>query len=239
MIDADGHLLEFLPLVNDIVREVAGDGVADRYSAFMRRGLAPDDAGLRARTRVLGPARGAHARPHDRDAARADLPAPRRARHRLRAALPELAASPCSRRPTTRCARRVARALNTYYAEVYADYRDRLEPVAVIPTFTPRRGDRRARPRGRHARPQGRGHERRRSRRDPSRRQPRRWVDTLGHGSALRLRPALAALRRARRRARRSTASATAGEAACRRPTTCTTTSATSPPRRRRPAARC
>ncbi|MCB0997620.1 MAG: amidohydrolase family protein [Acidimicrobiales bacterium] len=34
-----------------------------------------------------------------------------------------------------RCA--LARALNRYYAEVYADYRDRLEPVAAIPTFTP------------------------------------------------------------------------------------------------------
>ena len=45
VIDADGHLLEFLPLVNDIVREVAGDGVADRYQQFMRRALAPDDAG--------------------------------------------------------------------------------------------------------------------------------------------------------------------------------------------------
>ncbi len=30
-----------------------------------------------------------------------------------------------------------ARALNTYYARVFGDYRDRLEPVAVIPTFTP------------------------------------------------------------------------------------------------------
>ena len=28
VIDADGHLLEFLPLVNDLVREVAGDAVA-------------------------------------------------------------------------------------------------------------------------------------------------------------------------------------------------------------------
>ena len=46
VIDADGHLLEFLPLVNDIVREVADDGVADRYQQFMRRALAPDDAGF-------------------------------------------------------------------------------------------------------------------------------------------------------------------------------------------------
>ena len=34
-----------------------------------------------------------------------------------------------------RCA--LARALNRYYAEVYAGYRDRLEPVGAIPTFTP------------------------------------------------------------------------------------------------------
>ena len=46
VIDADGHLLEFLPLVNDLVREVAGNDVADRYQRFMRRALAPDDAGF-------------------------------------------------------------------------------------------------------------------------------------------------------------------------------------------------
>ena len=39
--------------------------------------------------------------------------------------------------PDDEVRRAVARALNTYYAEVYADYSDRLEPVAVIPTFTP------------------------------------------------------------------------------------------------------
>ena len=39
--------------------------------------------------------------------------------------------------PDDEVRRAVVRALNTYYAEVYAGYRDRLEPVAVIPTFTP------------------------------------------------------------------------------------------------------
>ena len=39
--------------------------------------------------------------------------------------------------PDEEVRRAVVRALNTYYAEVYAGYRDRLEPVAVIPTFTP------------------------------------------------------------------------------------------------------
>src|SRR3954447_7208499 len=47
VIDADGHLLEFLPLVNDIVREIAGDDITDRYQGVMGRALAPDDAGFR------------------------------------------------------------------------------------------------------------------------------------------------------------------------------------------------
>ena len=39
--------------------------------------------------------------------------------------------------PDDELRRAMARAFNRYYAEVYADYRDRLEPVACIPTFTP------------------------------------------------------------------------------------------------------
>src|SRR4029077_20850123 len=30
-----------------------------------------------------------------------------------------------------------ARAFNTYYAQTYAPHRDRLEPVAIVPTYTP------------------------------------------------------------------------------------------------------
>ena len=46
VIDADGHLIEFLPLVDELVREIADAGVAERYRQFMRRALAPDDGGF-------------------------------------------------------------------------------------------------------------------------------------------------------------------------------------------------
>ena len=39
--------------------------------------------------------------------------------------------------PNDELRRALARGLNRYYAEAYAGYRDRLEPVAAIPTFTP------------------------------------------------------------------------------------------------------
>jgi amidohydrolase family protein len=39
--------------------------------------------------------------------------------------------------PDTEVRQAVARALNTYYAEQYREFRDRLAPVAVIPMFTP------------------------------------------------------------------------------------------------------
>jgi hypothetical protein len=76
-----------------------------------------------------------------------------------------------------------ARVLNTYYAEAYAGYRDRLEPVAVIPMGTPeeaveelevavgRLGLRTVVMSG--VIPRGVD-------RDG---QPRAWIDTLGHGS--------------------------------------------------------
>lgn len=39
--------------------------------------------------------------------------------------------------PNDALRRALARGLNRYYTEAYADYRDRLEPAAAIPTFTP------------------------------------------------------------------------------------------------------
>ena len=238
VIDADGHLLEFLPLVNDLVREVAGDGVADRYQQFMRRALAPDDAGFM-------PARVFWGLPeeHTLDRMTVTLPAAHVPRAPRSSGLDFLLLYPSFGLtvlavPDDEVRRAVARALNTYYAEVYAGYRDRLEPVAVIPTFTPEeavdeldhavgtlglkavvmngviprstRPDGSRRRVGRHARP----------------RQP------------VRLRPALGPLRASSGWPPRSTASGTAGAAGSRRRTTCTTTWATSPPPRRRRAAR-
>jgi predicted TIM-barrel fold metal-dependent hydrolase len=183
VIDADGHLLEFLPLVNDIVREVAGDSVADRYQQFMRRALAPDDAGFM-------PARVFWGLPEEHTLDRMTVTLPALTYRRTEElgldflllypsfGLTVLAV------PDDELRGAVARALNTYYAEVYADYRDRLEPVAVIPTFTPGEAvaelDHAVGTLGlkavvmngvipRATRPDG---------------TPGAWVDTLGHGSA-------------------------------------------------------
>ena len=86
--------------------------------------------------------------------------------------------------PDDEVRRAVARALNTYYAEVYADYRDRLEPVAVIPTFTPEEAvaelDHAVGTLGLKAVVMN-GVIPRATRPDGS---PGAWVDTLGHGSA-------------------------------------------------------
>jgi len=38
VIDGDGHLIEFAPLVRDLVREEAGESVAARYEAMMGSG---------------------------------------------------------------------------------------------------------------------------------------------------------------------------------------------------------
>ena len=136
VIDGDGHLLEFLPLVNDLVREVAGDAIADRYQRFMRRALAPDDAGFM-------PARVFWGLPeeHTLDRMTVTLPALtyRRAEEfglDFLLLYPSFGLTVLAV-PDAEVRQAVARALNTYYAEVYAGYRDRLEPVAVIPTFTP------------------------------------------------------------------------------------------------------
>ncbi len=143
VIDADGHLVEYLPLVRDFLVEEAGPDVAvgfDRLvhgSEFMRQ--VP-----REKKRELGLSRtawwGLPAR-NTLDRATAMLP------ELLYRRLDELGLDYALLYPTyglvvtalgedeLRCA--CARAFNRYYAEVYAEYRDRLEPVAAIPMFTP------------------------------------------------------------------------------------------------------
>src|SRR5581483_11703533 len=86
--------------------------------------------------------------------------------------------------PNDELRRVMARAFNRYYAEAYADYRDRLIPVAAIPCFTPDEavaeleyavgelGLKAVMLAGVIARPFP-GHES----------SPARWIDTLGHDS--------------------------------------------------------
>ena len=125
-----------MPLVTDLVREVAGRDVMHAYVEFMQRGLQPDEAGFAAARVFWG-------LPEENtlDRMTATLPGLTYAR------LDELGLDfallyPSSGltilgAPDAEVRQAAAHALNTYYAQMYGEYRDRLEPVAVIPTFTP------------------------------------------------------------------------------------------------------
>jgi len=136
VIDADGHLIEFLPLVDELVREIADAGVAERYRQFMRRALAPDDGGFM-------PARVFWGLPEENTLDRMTVTLPALTHRRAEElGLDFLLLYPSFgltvlTMPDAEVRQAVARALNRYYAELYADYADRLAPVAVIPTFTP------------------------------------------------------------------------------------------------------
>jgi predicted TIM-barrel fold metal-dependent hydrolase len=144
VIDSDGHLIEYTPLVRDFIAEDFGEDIARQFDRLTRS----------AAGRVAFPSRRDRREQGIHSAAVWGLPA-RNTLDRATAMLPDL----MYRRldefgidfavlyPTygltvtalgnteLRCA--LARGLNRYYAEVYAGYRDRLEPVAAIPTFTP------------------------------------------------------------------------------------------------------
>lgn len=143
IVDADGHLLEFIPLVRDFVAEIAGEDVAKRFD-MLTRGSALTRA-LDVKTkRSLGLARhgwwGLPAR-NTLDRATATIP------KLLYDRLPEIGLDVAVLYPTLglvpmaldddELRRALARACNRYYAECYWPYRDRLLPVGIIPTFTP------------------------------------------------------------------------------------------------------
>src|SRR6185437_14905168 len=144
VIDSDGHLIEYLPLVRDFIVEEAGEDVARRFDRMTRsagpRAALPDPADRRER--------GIHAAgvwglptTNTLDRATAMLP------DLMYRRLDELGIDFAVLYPTygltvtalgnDELRRALARGLNRYYAETYAGFRDRLEPVAAIPTFTP------------------------------------------------------------------------------------------------------
>ena len=143
VIDADGHLIEYNPLVRDFLVEEAGESVAKRFDALVHGSELTRQVPL-AKRRELGMSRfpwwGLPAR-NTLDRATAMLPA---LMHRR---LDELGIDYALLYPTyglvvtalddAELRRAAARAFNRSYAELYAGHRDRLEPVAAIPMFTP------------------------------------------------------------------------------------------------------
>ena len=144
VIDSDGHLLEFLPLVRDILVDLAGEDVALRFDAMVNGGRAISRFAAGAERRAAGMSRTAFWGVPTRntlDRATAILP------ELLYARLDQLGIDFAMLYPTAgltvtafpdeELRRAMARAFNTYYAEAYSGLRDRLEPVAAIPMFSP------------------------------------------------------------------------------------------------------
>jgi predicted TIM-barrel fold metal-dependent hydrolase len=143
VIDADGHLIEYNPLVRDFLVEEAGESVAKRFDALVHGSELMRQV-PREKQRGLGISRfpwwGLPAR-NTLDRATAMLPALMHWR------LDELGIDYALLYPTyglvvtalddAELRQAAARAFNRSYAELYAGHRDRLEPVAAIPTFTP------------------------------------------------------------------------------------------------------
>ncbi len=143
VIDADGHGIEYLPWFRDLLRDEGGAAAVDAWSvvengARLSRALDP------ATKRALGLFRVSWwglPSENTRDRASAMLPA------LLHERLDELGIDVAVCYPTygltvmglddpnLRVA--AARAFNSYYAQAYAGLRDRLEPVAIVPTFAP------------------------------------------------------------------------------------------------------
>jgi predicted TIM-barrel fold metal-dependent hydrolase len=143
VIDADGHGIEYLPWFRDLLRDEGGPGAVDAWNivengARLARGLDAETM------RALGAFRVSWwGLPSENTLDRASAMLPRLLHDRL----DDLGIDVAVCYPTygltvmglddphLRVA--AARAFNTYYAHAYAGLRDRLEPVAIVPTFAP------------------------------------------------------------------------------------------------------
>ena len=143
IVDTDGHVIEFLPWVRDLVVDLAGDDVAVRLdqmidgAATVRR--VPDE--LRRKVGVTRTAWWGLPTRNTVDRATAMIP------ELLHRRLDEIGIDVAVLYPTygltvtalpdDELRQALARAFNTYMAEAYAPFGDRLVPVASIPMFTP------------------------------------------------------------------------------------------------------
>ncbi|MDQ1521560.1 MAG: hypothetical protein QOI55_2633 [Actinomycetota bacterium] len=143
IIDGDGHVIEYLPLVRDILVEVGGSSVAEGFDLVVNSGQLTQML-TAAQRRELALMRlpwwGIPTR-NTLDRATAMLPG------LLHERLDQIGIDVAIAYPTygltaihltdNELRPALSRAFNVYVAEVYAPYRDRILPVACIPTFTP------------------------------------------------------------------------------------------------------
>jgi predicted TIM-barrel fold metal-dependent hydrolase len=143
VIDGDGHLIEYMPLVRDFLVEEAGADAGSAFDRYVWGGRLARSVPLEQR-RGLGLSRTAFwGLPTRNTLDRATAMLPELLYRRLDelgldfALLYPTYGLIVTAMPEAELRQQVARAFNRYYAEVYAPYRDRLEPVAAIPMFTP------------------------------------------------------------------------------------------------------
>ena len=143
VIDGDGHLIEYNPLVRDFLVEIAGEETAQGFDQMLGGSALARQVPQEAK-RGLGMTRFAWwGVPTRNTLDRATAMMPKLMYERMDelgldyallfptygltvTAMPDDALRPA-----------LARAYNRYYAECYGEYRDRMEPVAAIPCFTP------------------------------------------------------------------------------------------------------
>jgi predicted TIM-barrel fold metal-dependent hydrolase len=135
VIDGDGHLAEFMPWVFDIVRDIGGSDVERRLKRLSFGSAEPGSGAMPVRTYHTVPARNTLDR---MTTMLPELHYRRLDEFGIDFALLYPSYGLLAMSALDREVRQVgARALNTYAAAAYDGLRDRLEPVAVIPCFTP------------------------------------------------------------------------------------------------------
>lgn len=142
VIDADGHAIEHGPAFFEYLKQVGGTRIVQRYVTKLDAGgwyrMSPDE---RIRKRVARPTSWGLPTKNTLDRATAMLP--RLFRERMDdfgldfSVVYSTLALLLIREEDEELRRATCRALNTMFADIFADQRDRMAPVAVIPSHTP------------------------------------------------------------------------------------------------------
>lgn len=143
VIDGDGHLIEYTPLIRDFLVEIAGEDIAKRFDMLQNGSVLGRQVPLEAK-RGLGLTRFSWwGVPTANTLDRATAMMPKLMYSRMDelgldyALLFPTYGLTVTALPDAELRQSMARAFNRYYAECYGEFRDRLEPVAAIPMFTP------------------------------------------------------------------------------------------------------
>ena len=143
IIDADGHSLEYLPVVREYIREVAGQGADTGFWTALEqsRQVAHASCEQRRELGIMRPPWWAFPSENTLDRATAMLP------RLLYERLDEIGIDFAVIYPTfglivfnlaaDEVRRASARAFNRFFADAYTDLSDRLTPVAIVPMHTP------------------------------------------------------------------------------------------------------